>query len=102
MSGTTDKAQKLLDRIEGYLPFRVNEITTPKDQDVLATIRNSEGYPVLLPHPESQSILAGPREIFDYFEQSAGLIKDLLAIVASYEESSKPQRANSDKVALDG
>lgn len=94
MSQTTEKLQALLDGLAPVLPLHVNEITTPDAPVELATIRGRDGYPVLLPHPEAQSILSGPREIFAFIEQAPNLIADALAIIASYEENNKPAQEN--------
>lgn len=89
MSHATEKAQALLNGIADAVPLKVNEITTPKDEVVIATIRKDDGYPFLLPHPEAQSMLTGARPYFEYVQQAAGIIEELLAEIEASNSSAK-------------
>lgn len=94
MSHATEKAQALLDGIADAAPLKVNEITNPDQELVIATIRKSDGYPFLAPHPEAQSMLTGARPYFEYVQQASGIIEELLAEIAALTANSKPSGAN--------
>lgn len=72
------EARELLTKIEDLLPFKVNEVTSPEDLTVIATIRNAAGYPVLAPHPESISLLTGDRSVFEFVVFAPRIIRGLL------------------------
>lgn len=81
MSNVIEQAQELLDGIEESLPFKVNEVTNPDAEEVLATIRGADGYPVIKPHPESMSILVAPRGVFEFIEKAPKTIQGLLDLI---------------------
>lgn len=87
MSNAIEQAKSLLDKIEAYTPLKVNEATLPTDVTVIATIRGDSGYPVLAPHPESVSMLTGPREVFEFFVFAPKVLRDLVEYAESYERS---------------
>lgn len=78
MSNPIEEAKSLLDKIEAYGSLKVNEATLPSDETVIATIRGESGYPVLAPHPESMSMLTGPREVFEFFVLAPRVLRDLV------------------------
>jgi hypothetical protein len=94
MSHATEKAQALLDGVKDALPLRVNEMTTPDQEIVIATIRKDDGYPFLQPHPEALSMLTAPRPYFEFVFKAGETIKELLAEIEGYEANSKPSKAN--------
>lgn len=79
MSKATEKARKLLEAVEDDFPVRLNEMTLPKDDDVIGTLRKPDGYPIIAPHPESTSMLVGKRAVFDFITEAYGVIESLLA-----------------------
>jgi hypothetical protein len=84
MSNAVERAQDALDSIEDLVPWRYNEVTDGRvPTDVLASFRNKDGYPFLLPHPESQSILVADRRVLDFIVNAPGIIAELLEIVES-------------------
>lgn len=83
MSDATDRAEALLERIEDGLPFKVNTVTAPDVEPVLGTIRDAQGGPVFMPHPESLSILQGRRDAFDFIVEAPVVIRELLDEIAS-------------------
>lgn len=92
------EAQDLLDKAENVAPFpwRVNEMTLPTDETVIATIRSNEGYPVLSVHPESSSMMTGKREIFELFVFSPRVIQGLLDRIKELETPSGVNKQASE------
>lgn len=82
-----DEAKRILAGVEDFLPIKINEVTNPDQDPVLATLRGQDGYPVLAPHPESISILSGKRAIFELFVFSPRLIRGLLDRITELEKS---------------
>lgn len=89
MSHATELAKTLLDGLEESLPWRVNEISLPGDEQEIATIRNNTGYPVIAPHPESASMMVAQREVFAFIEQGPEIIRQLIAEIEA-ETPDKP------------
>lgn len=90
MSALSD-AKKLLAPLEDRLPLRLNSMTDPKVDPQIATLRDNDGYPLLSPHAESQSMLTAPPYVFAFYEKAPAVIQALIDVVESYEANNKPQ-----------
>ena len=99
MANAIEEAKALLAAIESDLPYKLNEITTPDTDDVLATVRKADGYPAILPHPEAQSILAAPRGVFNFLNEGPRVLAELLAIAESNNTPKATNRRNSEENA---
>ncbi len=79
MSDLTERAEALIAGLEGAVPLRLNEVTTPDEQiEVIGSIRQASGFPLLLPHPEAMSLLVARRDVFNYILGSYDIIRELI------------------------
>ena len=90
-ANVVERANALLDKVDDALPWQFNEITLPSDDPVIATWRKVDGYPALMPHPESQSMLTGDRRFIDFIKEAPGIIEELLSLVDGNEGKKSPE-----------
>jgi hypothetical protein len=97
MSNAVERAREALESVSDLTPLRYNEVTDGViETEVLASFRNRNGRPFLMPHPESQSILTGDRRVFDFIVNAPQIIADLLEIADSAPQTTN-KRANSSE-----
>lgn len=75
------EATNLVNAVEDILPLKVNEITNPDQNPIIATVRKADGYPAIQPHPESVSMLTGDRAVFQLFVFAPRIIRELLDLL---------------------
>lgn len=96
MSKATEAAKRILEGLGDTVPFHIMEVTKPDDDPILATVRKADGFPAIAPHPESISILTGPRAVFTFIEKGPVVIKALLEEI---EGKNQPETVNTASVS---
>lgn len=81
MSNALQEAKDLLAKVEGRYPFRFNQVSPPDNAEVIGTIRDADGKPMVRPHEESMSMFVGTRDEIDFFVNSAEVLANLVAEV---------------------
>lgn len=91
-------AKSLLDGIGEDLQddgtLKVVTVTVDHIGNQIAGVRGANGYPVIVPHPESQSLLYGKPAYFDLLANGPKIIADLVDLVENGAKSARNE-ANS-------
>lgn len=82
MSNALQEAKDLLAKVEGQYPFKFNQVSPPDEYDeVIGTIRDIDGKPIIRPHEESMSMFVGTKDAVDFFVNSAEVLANLVKLV---------------------
>lgn len=87
MSNAIEEARAALESIDSLAPFRYNEATDGRVDAVLASIRQADGRPLILPHPEAMTMLAAERRVFEFIVNAPTIIRNLLETVENTPET---------------
>lgn len=90
MSNALQDAKDLLAKVEGRYPFRFNQVSPPDNQtEVIGTIRDANGKPLVRPHEESMSMFVGTRDEIDFFINAPQILANLVDMVEAPVTASK-------------